>query len=104
MKKLCKDVVVGNIIALEVVDNSTTIEGRTIYEAQRERPVTLLHVGYFISEDKEFIRIVDFKCSDETCRYVHIIPKQNIMWIDLVTKVKQIYRTDRFENLTVGST
>ena len=97
MKRLCKDIEVGAMLALEVIDNNTMTDWVDKDEAQTLTPISLLINGEFLGENKEFIYIADMGCSNDLVKNVHVVPKAVIVWMDVVMKVKRIYETNKFD-------
>lgn len=97
MKKLCKNIEVGTVLVIEAIDHSTYIDLMPLSEAKEAFPLTLLYIGVFLSEDKEFIRMASMRTSTTKCKYIHIIPKACVMWIEVVVKTEDIYNIDKFD-------
>jgi len=97
MKKLCKNIKPGTFVALEVVDNSTATNWSEKDGARKVPPMSLLYWGEFLGENDDFIHIAGMGGSEGAVKDIHVICKTYIMWIDVVTKVNRIYKTDKFD-------
>lgn len=95
MKKFCKDIEFGSVIVVEALDNYTDtdwIDKDTILK-EEFTPITLMYEGIFLKETPYFLTINSCQGNNGLLRYTHVIPKSLILWIDVVKKTKEIYRS-----------
>lgn len=97
MKNICKDIEFGDYIGIEAIDFSTVPRWCKLIDAINMPPTSIMATGYFISENMDFIHIAGLKSTIyEEWGCIHIIPKTLVIQISKVTRMKGIYKNDKF--------